>query len=63
MDWVSPIATQLKKIGEIKIFGDYRALNDACVNDPFPKPFTDEILESVVGNKVYSFTNGFIGYH
>ena len=40
-----------------------RKLNDACLNDPFPTPFTDEVLENVGGHEVYSFNDGFSGYH
>jgi hypothetical protein len=52
-----------KKIGGIKIFVDLRKLNDACLHDPFPTPFTDEVLESVGGHETYYFTYGFLGYH
>ena len=38
-------------------------LNDTCVYDPFPTPFTDEALENVGGQEAYSFTDGFSGYH
>jgi hypothetical protein len=40
-----------------------RKLNDACLHDPFPTPFMDEVLENVGGHKAYSFTDGFSGYH
>jgi hypothetical protein len=40
-----------------------RKLNDACLHDPFPTPFTDEVLENVRGHEAYSFTDGFSGYH
>jgi hypothetical protein len=33
------------------------------VHDPFPTPFTDEVLEQVAGKESYSFTDGFSGYH
>jgi hypothetical protein len=33
------------------------------VHDPFPTPFTDEVLEHVVGKECYSFTDGFSEYH
>ena len=33
--------------GEIRLCVDLRKLNDACVHDPFPNPFSDEILENV----------------
>lgn len=38
-------------------------MNATCVHDPFPSPFTDETLENVKGREIYSFTNGFFGYH
>jgi len=38
-------------------------LNDACVHDPFPMSFTDEVLDNVGGKEAYSFTEGFFGYH
>ena len=63
-EWVSPMVVQDKKAkGEIKIYVDLRKLNDASIHDPFPTPFTDEVLDNVGGQEVYSFTNGFLGYH
>lgn len=32
-------------------------------HDPFPTPFIDEILENMRGREVYSFIDGFFGYH
>ena len=52
-----------KKTGEVCICVDLRKLNDAFLHDPFPTPFTDEVLEGVGGQGMYSFTNGFSGYH
>jgi hypothetical protein len=40
-----------------------RKLNDACLHDPFPTPFMNEVLENVGGHEAYSFTDGFSGYH
>ena len=49
-EWISPILVQDKKsTGEVRIFVDLRKLNDACLHDPFPTPFTDKVLESVGG--------------
>ncbi|KAH9298060.1 hypothetical protein KI387_029742, partial [Taxus chinensis] len=48
-EWVSPMVISIKKDGQIRIYVDYREPNDACVIDPFPTPFTEEILEGVVG--------------
>jgi len=63
-DWVSPMVVQEKKQkGEICIYIDLRKLNDACVNNPFPTPFTNEVLKNVGGQEAYSFTNIFSRYH
>jgi hypothetical protein len=58
--WVSPIVIQRKKDTEdIIVCVDYKSLNSACVHGPFPTPFTNEVLEQVVGKEAYSFTDGF----
>ena len=63
-EWLSPMVVQEKKAkGEIRICVDLRKLNDSCLHDPFPTPFTDEVLDNVGGQEVYSFTDGFSGYH
>ena len=38
-----------EKKGDIRICVDLQKLNDACMHDPFPTPFTDEVLENVGG--------------
>ena len=63
-EWVSPMVVQDKKNnGEIRIYVDLIKLNDASIHDPFPTPFIDEVLDNVGGQEVYSFTDGFLGYH
>jgi hypothetical protein len=61
--WITPMLVQEKKQGGIIMCVDLRKLNDACLHDSFPTPFTDEVLENVGGHRVYSFTDGFSGYH
>jgi hypothetical protein len=63
LEWISPMVVQDKKTGEIRICVDLRKLNDVCLHDPFPTPFTDEVLDNVGGQEVYSFTDGFSRYH
>ena len=64
LEWISPMVIQEKNtVGEIRMFVELRKLNDACLHDHFPTPFTDEFLENVAGQEVYSFTDGFSGYH
>jgi hypothetical protein len=61
-EWTSPMVVQDNKTIEIIIYVDLRKLNDACLHDPFPTPFTDEVLDNVGGQEIYSFTDGFSGY-
>ena len=61
-EWVSPMVVQDKKTKrEMRICVDLRKLNDAFVHDPFPTPYTDEVLDNVGGQEVYSFIDGFSG--
>jgi hypothetical protein len=48
-EWIIPMVVQDKKTGEIMICVDLKKLNDACLHDPFPTPFTDEVLYNVGG--------------
>jgi hypothetical protein len=62
-EWISLMVVQDKKQGGIGRCFDLRKLNDACLHDRFPTPFTDEVLEHIGGHEAYSFTDGFSGYH
>jgi hypothetical protein len=63
LEWIIPMVVQDNKIGYIRICLDLRKMNDACLLDLFPTPFTDEVLDNVGGREVYSFIDGFSGYH
>jgi hypothetical protein len=52
-----------KELGGIRISVDMRKLNDSFLHDPFPTPFTYEVLGDVGGQEAYSFSDGFSGYH
>jgi hypothetical protein len=62
-EWISSMVVHDKKQGGIRICIDLKKLNDGCIHDPFPTPFTDEVLENVGGLEAYSFTDGFSSYH
>jgi len=63
-EWISPMIIQPKKQKKrLVVSMDLRGFNVVCVHDPFPTPFTDDVLESVGGKEAYYFTNGFLGYH
>jgi len=42
---------------------DFRKLNKATLKDQFPLPFIDQVLDTLAGNKYFSFFNGFSGYN
>jgi hypothetical protein len=63
LEWISSMVVQDKKQGGTRICVDLRKLNYAFLHDPFPIPFTDEVLENVGGHESYSFTDGFSSYH
>jgi hypothetical protein len=42
---------------------DFKGLNKSTVTDPFSTPFTNEIINEVIGHECYSFTDGFSGYN
>jgi len=62
-EWIIPMVVQDKNTRGIRICVDLRKLKNACLHNPFPTPFIDEVLENVGGHKAYSFTDGFLGYH
>ncbi|RDX76540.1 Retrovirus-related Pol polyprotein from transposon 17.6, partial [Mucuna pruriens] len=69
--WVSLVQVVPKKSGmtvmnnqhdELRVYIDYRRLNQATCKDHFPFPFIDQVLEKLVGKPYYCFLDGFSGY-
>ncbi len=60
--WLSPIMVVPKKNGKLKICVDYKKLNAAPKKDPYPLPFIDEVVNTIVGHDAYSFLDGYFGY-
>ena len=61
--WVSPMVLVKKKNGKLRVCVDYRILNASTIKDRFPVPFIHTILEEMAGHEMYSFMDGFSGYH
>jgi hypothetical protein len=61
--WLSPIVVILKKNGKFRIYVDFRKLNVVMKKDPFPLPFTNEVLNTVARCEAYSVLDGSFGYH
>jgi len=49
--WLSPIVIIPKKNGKLTICIDFRKLNVATKKDPYPLPFTYEVLNTVARMK------------
>jgi hypothetical protein len=46
--WLSSITFVPKKYGKLKIYLDFRKLNMTTKKDPYPLPFTDEVINTIV---------------
>jgi hypothetical protein len=60
---LSPIIVVLNKNGKLKICIDFKKLNAATKKDPYPLPFTNEVLNIIARYETYSFLDGYSGYH
>jgi hypothetical protein len=60
---LSPIVIVFKKSGKLKICIDFKKLNATIKKDPYPLPFIDEVLNTIVGYKAYFFLDGYLKYH
>jgi hypothetical protein len=40
--------------------GPLESLNIDAKKDPYPLPFTDEVINTIVGHEVYTFLDGFL---
>lgn len=61
--WVSPLVIVPKKNGNLKVCVGYRELNKSALKYYFPLLFIDQVLDTFVGKKYFSFLYGFIGYN
>jgi hypothetical protein len=52
-----------QKEGKLCIYVNYKWLNFLRKKDPYPLPFIDEVLDSIIGKELYSFLDGFNGYN
>jgi hypothetical protein len=60
--WLSPLVIVPKKNGKLQIYVDCHKLNVQTKKDPFPLPFLDLVLDSIVQHERYSFMDGYNSY-
>jgi hypothetical protein len=61
--WLFPIVVILKKNGKLRMYVNFKKLNVATKKDLYPLPFTDEVINTVVGHEVYTFLDKFSRYY
>jgi hypothetical protein len=61
--WVSLVILALKKNGKLRVCVNYKALNKVTKKDRYPLPFCEFFLEEVTGHEMYTFRDGYKGYH
>jgi hypothetical protein len=62
-EWVKNMVPVRRKSGEIRLCIDLRNLNWSLLNDNYPLPKMDHVLEKVVGANIMSMIDGFSGYN
>jgi hypothetical protein len=50
--WLSPIMVVPPKNGKLQICIDFKKPNVATKKDPYPLPFTDEVLNTIAGYEI-----------
>jgi hypothetical protein len=63
IEWVSPVVLVLKKNGKLGVCVNYKALNKVIMKNQYLLPFCEEILEEMARHKMYTFGDGYRGYH
>ena len=61
--WLANLVPIRKKSGEIRLYVDFRNVNQVSLKDNYPLPKMDHILQRVVGSKRMSMLNGFSSYN
>jgi len=63
IEWVSPVVLALKKNAKLRVCVNYKTLNKVIKKDQYLLQFCEEILEEIVLHKMYTFGDGYRGYH
>ncbi len=57
--WLSPIVVVPKEKWQAENLYRFQKLNASTKKDPYPLPFTYEVLNTIVRYEAYSFLNGY----
>ena len=62
-DWVANIVPVPKKDRKVRMYVEYKDLNQASPKDNFPLPHIDTLIDNTTTNMFFSFMDGFSGYN
>ncbi|XXG41726.1 hypothetical protein AAC387_Pa01g2132 [Persea americana] len=62
-EWLANIVPMTKKNGEIRVYINYRDLNNACPRDEFSLPISEVMIDNTCGFERMTFMDGFSGYN
>ena len=62
-EWLANVVVVPKKGNKWRVCVDYTDLNNACLEDSFPLPRIDQIVDASTGHDMLSFLDAFSGYH
>jgi hypothetical protein len=60
---VANVVVVSKKDGRIKVYMSYKDLNKASLNDDFPLPHVEILVDNAAKSVTYSFMDEFLGYN
>ena len=63
LEWLANTVIVTKKNRKWRVCIDFTDLNRACLNDPFPMPKIDQLVDTTYGHSRMSFLDAFQGYH
>ena len=63
LDWLTNVVLVKKTNGKWRMCVDFTDLNKACLNDSFPLPRIDQLVDSTAGHKLLTFMDAFLGYN
>jgi hypothetical protein len=61
--WVDNVVIVFKKDDRIRVCVDYRDLSKASMEDDFPLPHIDVLVNNAMKSVIYSFMDGFLEYN
>ena len=62
-EWLANVILVPQKDGKVKVCIDFKDLNKVNLNDDFPLPHIDLLVDSTTGHSMLSFMDGFSGYN